>query len=71
MGVVIDDLRDAILAIQNPCRRVGRIALGGNAFIPIVKWCGGILNFDGIEPRIFTGRLIKMPVNADIAGQKD
>ena len=47
--------------------RVGCVAFLGNPFVPIMVRMGGFLMFDGLEPGILAGRLIKMPVDTDIS----
>jgi hypothetical protein len=63
-GVVVDYFDDAILCVQNARSAVGRVALGGDAFIPIVVGISGILLFDSFQPCVLARRLIKMTVNA-------
>lgn len=63
--VVADDVGDAALAIQDARKTVGLVALGADAFIPIVIGEGAVLDFDGAKPRIFAGRLVEMTVDAN------
>src|SRR6059058_2969146 len=64
-GIVARDALDATVAIQNPGSGVGSVALESDAFIPIMVRGGRILKFHAFEPGIFSGGLIKVPVNAD------
>ena len=66
-GVVVDDLRDAVVCVQDPGRAVGRVALRRDTLVPIVIWRGGILEFDRLQPRVFAGRLIEVAVNAKVS----
>ena len=63
--VVLPDRDYFAVLSENPGRGVRRIAFGRDAFVPVVPRRGGILRFDSIEPWVFPGRLIEMPVNAD------
>src|SRR5437667_139503 len=67
MGVVVRDLDDVSIAVQNSRHPVRRITLGSDAVIPVVEWICGILQFDEFEPCVLPRRLIKMPMNADVA----
>ena len=61
MRVVIDDLLCA--PYNNPGRTIGFVALGINAFVPIVKRLRTWFRIDNSRPRILTRRLIKVSVN--------
>ena len=65
--IVVHDANDLVLAVDDARGPVGRIAFGGDPFIPIVVGRGRILGLDGFKPGIFSRRLIKMAVNADVA----
>jgi hypothetical protein len=65
--VIVDNAYNAPLHIENARRRVGRVALGGDAFVPIVIRIRRILQLDGFEPRVLAWRLIEVTVDADIA----
>ena len=66
LGVVIDDFTNVGVYIQDSRCAVGRITLGGYAFIPIVIGIGRFLIFNGFQPGILTWRLVEMGVNADV-----
>ncbi len=65
--VVVGDAQDAVLAVDDACRAIRRIALRRDALIPVVVRRSGVLGLDGFEPRILARRLIKVSVNADKA----
>src|SRR5436189_12621 len=46
---------------------VRRVALARDAFVPVVKRGGGILNFDRFEPRVLARWLIEVTVDAKIS----
>ena len=66
-GVVVDQLDDAVVAVDDPRYRVGRVALGGDALVPVVIGIGRVLQLDGFEPGVFPGRLVEVAVDADLA----
>ena len=65
-GVVVDDFRDASLPVEDAGGAVGYIALVGDAFVPVVVRRSRVLQFDGFQPGIFAGRLIKVRVDTQI-----
>ncbi len=65
--VVVHDADDLVLAIDDARGAVGRIAFRGDPFVPVVVGRGRILGLDRFEPGVFSRRLIKMAVNADVA----
>ena len=52
-GVVVENADDFVVAIGNARGPVGRVALGGDAIIPVVIGRGGFLDFNGFQPGIF------------------
>jgi hypothetical protein len=64
-GIVIDDISDAIVTVQQAGEGIGRVAFGGDAFVPVVIRVGGVLELDGFEPCVFPGRLVEMAMDAD------
>ena len=64
--VVVEDADDFVRLVGDAGGAVGGVALGGNALVPVVVGRGGVLHFDGFEPRVFARRLIKMAVDADV-----
>jgi hypothetical protein len=63
--VIIDNIYYVALIIKHSRSAVWGITLICDPFIPIVIGKGGILNFDGLQPRILPGRLVKVPMYAD------
>ena len=66
-GVVVDDRDDAVLAVEDPRVGVGRVALGGDALVPVVVRVRGGLPLDRLQPRVLAGRLVEVAVDADVA----
>jgi hypothetical protein len=62
---IVNDLYDLALSVKGAGAGIGMIALVMNALVPIVKGSRAILLLDLFNPRIFTRRLIEMPVEAD------
>ena len=56
---------DAPLFIEDTRRRVGGVAFSRNPGIPIVIRGGAWLEVNRIEPRVFTGGLIKVPMHTN------
>jgi hypothetical protein len=71
LGIVVDDIDNSLIVIQNPRGRIWRVALRGDAPIPVVIGIGGVLNFYLFEPGIFSRGLIEVPMNANIAVHSD
>ena len=67
LGVIIDEPDDLVIPIENPRDGIRRIALRRNTLVPIVVRIGRILQLDAFEPRVFTGGLIEMTVNTNVA----
>src|SRR5690349_20916676 len=65
--IVIDDACDAMLPVKNAGGQIRRVALGGDALVPIVIRVCRILQLYLLEPWIFAGRLIEMAMNAKIS----
>jgi hypothetical protein len=65
--IVIQDFGDATIAIQHAGEGIGRVALCGDTFVPIMVRVGGILEFDRLEPGIFARWLVKVAVDADVS----
>jgi hypothetical protein len=65
--VVIDDLRDPRLSIHDPRSAVGQVALCRDPFVPIVIGRSRVLKLDRLKPRILSGRLIKVTMDAYVA----
>ncbi len=64
-GVVIQDADDLVLAVDDAGCAVRGVALGGNALVPVVPGGGGLLGFDGFEPRILARGLVEVSVDAN------
>ena len=64
--IVVDDLGDAIVAVEHAGKGVGRVAFGGDPFVPIMIRIGGVLKFDCLEPGILSRWLVKMTVDTDV-----
>src|SRR6185295_3651220 len=65
-GVVVCNLLDVLVTVQNTRRAVWGITFGSDALVPVMKWISRVLQFDELEPRVLSRRLIKMPVNTNI-----
>ncbi len=64
-GIVVEDADDLVLLIDDAGRAIGRVALRGDALVPVVPRGCGILRLDGLEPRILARWLIEVAVDAD------
>jgi len=64
--VVVEDAYDLALLVLNARGAVGRVALAGDALIPIVIRGCGVLHLNGFKPGVFARRLIEMAVDADV-----
>ena len=69
-SVVVADMADAPVGIQNPRGGVGRIALSRHTGVPIMIGGSARLWIDGVDPGVFAGRLIKVPVHTDKTSQQ-
>ena len=49
----------------------GRVALGGDALVPVVVRIGRVLDLDRLEPGVLARRLVEVPVDADEAVHSD
>ena len=67
-GEVVRDVQDTVLRVDPAGGRVGRVALGGDARVPVVIGRGGVLRLDALEPGVLAGRLIEVAVNRDESG---
>src|SRR6202030_4056356 len=63
-GIIVDDLRDAVFGIEYARSAVGKIALPGYSFVPVVIRTRRILRLNRFQPWVFARRLIKMTMNA-------
>ena len=66
LGIVVDDLQNAAIAIQNPRGAVGRITFRRDPLVPVVIRISRILVFHRFQPGIFPRRLVKVGMNADV-----
>ena len=66
VSVVVDDFCDEAFFVEDTGSRVGCVALEIDALVPVVKRGGAVLQFNGFDPGTFTGRLVKMAMNADV-----
>ena len=64
--VVVNDLLNATVAAKNASGGIGLVTLSGDTLVPIVIRLGRILKLNGLEPWIFTGRLIEVGMNSDV-----
>ena len=62
---VVDDIQDSVLRVHAPRGGVRRVALRGDAGVPVMVRGGGVLDFDALEPRTLTGRLVEVAVDGD------
>jgi hypothetical protein len=67
-GEVVHDVEDAILRVDPSRRDVRRVALGGDACIPVVKRSRGVLDLDALQPGTLARRLVEVPVDCDESG---
>ena len=67
-GVVVDDVEDAVLRVEDARRGVRRVALGGDALVPVVKRSRGVLDLDALQPGVLARRLVEVPVDCDESG---
>ena len=67
-GEVVHDVEDAILRVDPSRRDVRRVALGGDARIPVVKRSRGVLDLDALQPGTLARRLVEVPVDCDESG---
>ena len=65
--VGVDEVAQAPVRIQDAGRRVGGVALGGDARVPVPGRSGGHLGLDHAEPRMLARRLVEMAVQAERA----
>ena len=66
-GVVVDDRDDAVPGVEDARGRVGRVALGRDALVPVVVGRRRILDLDLLEPGVLPRRLVEVAVDADEA----
>ncbi|VVB72420.1 Uncharacterised protein [uncultured archaeon] len=67
--IVIDNIDDLSIRTEYARRGIGGVALRSHPNIPVVVRIGRILKLNLLQPRVFPWRLIKMAVDADVAGQ--
>ena len=65
---VVDDVRDPVARVHAARGRVRRVALRGDARVPVVVGGGGVLGLDALEPGTLAGRLVEVAVDRDEAG---
>ncbi len=63
--VVVHDARDLVLDVLHARRSVGGIALGADAFVPVVIRSSRVLRLHRLQPGILPRRLIEMSMNTD------
>ena len=56
-------------AMQNLLMDFREAIMRRDSSVPVVPWSGGLLEFDGLKPWIFSRRLVKVSVNANIFWQ--
>jgi hypothetical protein len=66
VGVVVNDLYDAAVAVEDPGDGVGLVALHGDPLVPVVIRVGGILELDRLERGVLPRGLVEVPMNADV-----
>ena len=64
--VIIDYFHDAIPCVQNARSGIARIALRGDALVPVMIRVSGVLQLDCFEPWMLARGLIKVAVNANV-----
>jgi hypothetical protein len=64
--IVIDDFEDSSVGVEYAGGGVLGVTFGVNSFVPVVVWVGGVLDFDFFQPGIFSGRLVKVTVYANV-----
>jgi hypothetical protein len=67
-GEVVHDVEDAILRVDPSRRRVRRVALGGDARVPVVKRRRRVLDLDALQPGTLARGLVEVPVDCDESG---
>ena len=67
---IVGDINDPIIAVHNPSIAVRLIALPENPLIPVMPWSSALLLLNLFNPGIFSRRLIKMSVNAQVVSHK-
>ena len=70
LGIIIDDVNNHLLMVEDAGGAVAGVTLGGDAFVPIMIGKGGVLNFDFVQPWVFTRRLVKMSVDTNVFVQR-
>ncbi len=65
--VVINDAHDFVLAVGDARGAVRRVALRGDALVPVMPGRGGFLHFDRLQPGILAWRLVEVAMHADVA----
>jgi hypothetical protein len=66
VGVIVGDIADATVVVQDARSAVGRIAFPEDAFVPVVDGRRRGLQFHLIHQGVLAGRLVEMPVDAEI-----
>ena len=65
---VVHDVDDAVGRVDPAGGGVRRVALGGDARVPVVVGRGRVLDLDGLEPGVLARRLVEVAVDDDRAG---
>ena len=65
-GIVVQNVRNALVLIENAGGQVWSVALGRYALVPVMVRIGRILNFDLLKPGILSRRLIEVTMDAEI-----
>ena len=66
---VVDDVEHAVLLVDAPGRRVGRVALRGHPLVPVVIRRRRVLHLDRLEPGVLARGLVEVAVDDDRAVQ--
>jgi hypothetical protein len=65
-GIVVQNMRNALVLIENTGGQIGSVALSRDALVPVMVRIGRILQFNLFKPRILAWRLIEVTVNTEI-----
>ena len=67
LDVIVHDVDDLLVLAQDARGRVGAVAFGRDALVPVVVGEGRVLDLDFLQPGIFPRRLIEVAVQANMA----
>src|SRR5437588_4968347 len=67
MAIIVRDFLDVLKTIQNSRHAVGGVTFCGDAFVPVMEWVCGVLQFDKFQPRVLARRLVEVSVNTNIS----